>query len=505
MHSNHRLVRRTACALAVAALCLAAIPTSPVRAAVAAPAARLDADRFLSDYQLVTLDPAATMKRVQSGQLVTIQAGLDRFDLRLEPNDLRAPNYRAQETLEDGTTRTLEMGPVETYKGTVENREGASARFTIQEGRMVGMILDGGETYFVEPLSTYSLAGGPTDYLVYRGADVRPEAEPGTCGTTEAHKVSEALAGVADKANETQGTSVRVVQLATETDNEYVSALGSASSANADILSVVNQIDGVYEAELGLSFTVVLQNTYSGSDPYSSNTNASTILTEFQNRWNSAMSGVQRDLTHMWTGKDMAGSTVGIAYVGVVCNAASYSYGVSQRFSSAPQRYVLTAHEIGHNFSACHSDTSCNPNPSSCNNTIMQSFVGTGFTFCTFSRGQINAHVNANGSCLSTGTGGGGGPTVPAAPSNLTATRASNTRINLAWTDNANNETGFRIERSTNGGAFVEIGTVGANVTAVGNTGLRRRTTYTYRLRSYNSAGNSAYSNSATATTRNRP
>ena len=93
--------------------------------------------------------------------------------------------------------------------------------------------------------------------------------------------------------------------------------------------------------------------------------------------------------------------------------------------------------------------------------------------------------------------------TAPAAPSTLTATAASSTQINLSWTDNSNNEDGFRIERCQDAGctSFVEIATVAANVESYSNTGLTAATTYQYRVRAYNSGGNSAYSNTATATT----
>jgi fibronectin type 3 domain-containing protein len=69
----------------------------------------------------------------------------------------------------------------------------------------------------------------------------------------------------------------------------------------------------------------------------------------------------------------------------------------------------------------------------------------------------------------------------------------------LSWTDNSNNETEFKIERSTDAGVtFTEIATVGANVTTYADTGLTQLTTYSYRVRASNSAGDSAYSNTAT-------
>ncbi len=92
--------------------------------------------------------------------------------------------------------------------------------------------------------------------------------------------------------------------------------------------------------------------------------------------------------------------------------------------------------------------------------------------------------------------------TGPTAPSSLTATKASSSQINLSWTDNSNNETGFKIERKTGaGGTYSQIATVGASVTSYSNTGLSNGTVYYYRVRAYNSVGNSSYSNEANACT----
>ncbi len=93
------------------------------------------------------------------------------------------------------------------------------------------------------------------------------------------------------------------------------------------------------------------------------------------------------------------------------------------------------------------------------------------------------------------------GTTLPGPPSNLTATAVSSSQINLAWTDNSSNETGFKIERSTDGTNFGQIATVGSNVTSYSNTGLTASTLFYYRVRANNAAGDSNFSNTANATT----
>jgi FtsP/CotA-like multicopper oxidase with cupredoxin domain len=89
--------------------------------------------------------------------------------------------------------------------------------------------------------------------------------------------------------------------------------------------------------------------------------------------------------------------------------------------------------------------------------------------------------------------------TPPAAPTGLSASAFSSTAIDLSWTDNSGDESTFTIERF-DGGAFSEIGTVGANVTSYQDTGLIASTTHQYRVGAENNAGTS-YSDTASATT----
>jgi pectate lyase len=103
------------------------------------------------------------------------------------------------------------------------------------------------------------------------------------------------------------------------------------------------------------------------------------------------------------------------------------------------------------------------------------------------------------------GAGSGGGATTPApaAPSNLAASATSSSQINLTWTDNANNETGFVVERATNSAfsAGLVSSNVGANVQSFSATGLAASTTYFFRVRATNSGGSSGNSNTASAAT----
>jgi len=98
--------------------------------------------------------------------------------------------------------------------------------------------------------------------------------------------------------------------------------------------------------------------------------------------------------------------------------------------------------------------------------------------------------------------------TPPTAPTNLTATAAPTSQINLSWTASTDNVgvTGYKVERCSGAACanFVQIAT--PTTTTFNDTGLTASTSYSYRVRANDAAGNnSAYSNTASATTQTPP
>ena len=88
----------------------------------------------------------------------------------------------------------------------------------------------------------------------------------------------------------------------------------------------------------------------------------------------------------------------------------------------------------------------------------------------------------------------------PAAPTDLEATALSPYSIRLNWVDASVNETGFRVEAHADGGWFL-VEETAANAVSVVHDGLMPNTLYEYRVRAFNIAGSSAWSESASART----
>ena len=136
----------------------------------------------------------------------------------------------------------------------------------------------------------------------------------------------------------------------------------------------------------------------------------------------------------------------------------------------------------------------------------VQAYSVTGLATATAYFFRVRASNTAGDSAYSNTASATTQQMLPAAPTSLTATAISKSQINLTWSDSSNNEGGFKIERcqGVNCTSFTMVGQVGQNVTAFSNTGLSKNTAYRYRVRAFNAAGNSAYTNIASARTLKR-
>jgi hypothetical protein len=88
---------------------------------------------------------------------------------------------------------------------------------------------------------------------------------------------------------------------------------------------------------------------------------------------------------------------------------------------------------------------------------------------------------------------------LPTAPSNLNAEPGDGV-VTITWSDNADNEDGFRVERRVDGGSWSEIATPGQNEESYTDNGVTNGTTYDYRVRAFGNGGESSYSNIDSAT-----
>ncbi len=135
------------------------------------------------------------------------------------------------------------------------------------------------------------------------------------------------------------------------------------------------------------------------------------------------------------------------------------------------------------------------------------SYTDTGLASSTQYSYRIKAHGSTGDSNYSNTVSATTLPPVvtpiPAAPSSLTATATSRSRIVLSWDDNSNNEQSFVLERCKGLScmSFTVVATVPANSVSFNNSSLSRNTSYSYRVKAINATGSSSYSNIGSAKT----
>jgi hypothetical protein len=383
--------------------------------------------KHLRKYDLIRMDPAAAAAQIKNRGRLVLKSSARDFDIQMTPHDIRSADYSAQVIDAQGVRHPLPRTEVTTYKGEVKGLPNAQVRMSLSDKGLEGAIITRERRLFIQPARAFSKDARPDDFVLYDGADLTKHE--GSCGLELAEEVA---AQAAAQAEETEAkipgvidfavsepnqplTTLKLARIATDADGEYVAAFGGAAQANTQIQNILNFVDGIYQVEIGVTFQIVQQNTWAdqNTDPYTT-TVAGDLLGQFRTHWNNnfASGGPNaptRSLAHLFTGKNLDGTTIGIASFGVVCRSPTFSYGLSQRFPTVgteitAQTVVLTAHEIGHNFAGSHTNQESDSIPGDldrpCEGTIMEASVGTGSSFCPFSRSQITGHAFVHSSCL---------------------------------------------------------------------------------------------------------
>lgn len=332
--------------------------------------------------------------------VATVQVPAGTVMLDLAAHSVRAPGFQVLAQVADGSYVAVEPGPVRTYLGDVVGVSGSMASASwLDEGLFARVTLGDGQDYWIQPLAALLDDAMPEHHVIYRTQDVLPI--DARCGTDLLAPGPQLPFLPKSGGGALFMTANNVAQLACDADFEFFQDYGTVAATQNRIESVIGTMNTQYTNQVDISHTIttIIVRT-SASQPYTS-TDAGTLLDQFRNHWNSSQGAVQRDVAHLFTGKSLNGSTIGVAWVGVVCNL-SFAYGLvesnfNNNFSCATD---LSAHELGHNWNAGH----C-----SCSSSTMNPSITCANSFHpTLSVPSIVAYRNSI-SCLS--TGGGGGPT----------------------------------------------------------------------------------------------
>lgn len=314
------------------------------------------------------------------------------WTLELVRHSMRADDFAV--LVDDGVSLTrVEDPPITTWKGTVLET-GDAVRASFDGTSFRGVIFTADNSWTIQPVSDAGVIGQPNLHAVYDGTSVSTGDH--TCGVAD-NEIQPAPEG---GGAQPFGTGVQICEIGLDADFPFYADNGQSVSATvASMESVMNVTENVYESNADITYeitTIVIRTvggTYTTSSP-------GGLLSQFRDTWNSApLTGIRGDVSHLFTGRNLSGTVIGIASLSVICNGSNH-YGLSESSftSNFNARVGLTAHELGHNWSAQH----CN-GASSCR--IMCSGLGgcNGLQPLGFGPGPLNQIINHRNSrgCLS--------------------------------------------------------------------------------------------------------
>jgi len=306
---------------------------------------------FESDLQFIDLGGA------RPGEPVTVFMELEGegIVLDLHPFSNRAAEYRVLKQTAGGALGEVEPGPLRTLRGDIVGLPTSSASGSLREyGLEAHVSLMPGVDYWIDPVVRLFPGADPDLYVVFRSDQAMPMNA--RCGNDDGDfRPPLAERGFEPDIMRSGGVTIHIAEIACDADYEYYTSLGSDVGAVEDeINAILNTMNEQYERDVAIRHeinTIIVR--ADSDDPYTE-TGASAMLAELRAHWNANHGGIGRDVVQLFTGKNIDGSTIGIAYVGVICNTA-WAYGLVEPGARGMNcKTDLSAHELGHNWSADH-------------------------------------------------------------------------------------------------------------------------------------------------------
>jgi hypothetical protein len=273
---------------------------------------------------------------------------------------------------------------VEALQGRLRGTPGSWVRLTRTPAGLYGMFSYGHDVYAIEPAHALAdtavepLAAVGDAPVVYRLADVLLPVGGATCGTVTLADVARGghtaqqqyavLAGELQAASAAATLPSRQIEVAVVGDYEF-SQLGFSGGLTPEqaIAARMNIVDGIFATQVDLRILVTSVTVFrSPDDPFTSTTTPNSLLDELGSWRQATPAQIARGLTHLMTGRDLDGTTVGVAYIGAPCRTR-FGASLSQALSlSSTTATLVAAHELGHNFGALHdgeSGSGCEATP----------------------------------------------------------------------------------------------------------------------------------------------
>ncbi len=300
-------------------------------------------------YSQVRLDPMAIQRSAEAGEAFALPIRGKQVDVLVGPSTVQSPD--ATSFIDGEILEQLPAMPIVTFVGSVVGADDSDVRLTITPRTITGVVRIGDEQNWIDPLRKFRKTAHPSEFVVYRPRDVVFRARVANDVRVSGTEPPEG------------GGDHRVnphVDLAVWSDvafREQAEIMGLEwREAQA---SVVNNLNGFYPAKVGIEFHILRHFLHTGTAL--SSENPGTLLDQFGARVRLILGDIRQlsvrqslgiELAHLMTGRNMDGSTIGIAWQPGVWALSEVHY--LGPFYPSVRNTLTVGHEIGHNFTGDH-------------------------------------------------------------------------------------------------------------------------------------------------------
>ncbi len=295
------------------------------------------------------------------------------------------------------------------FRGSIDGAPDSWVRLCKTGKKWSGMMWDGKELYILDPIRSirHALKKRPhlrtSGTVIYKLSDV-VHLDKQACGvgsSAMSDQSSDDYQSLVERLKElvplaAEGASLNLdMSVVTDPLFSQIQEGNFGTPAQVAVAARINVVDGIYSEQVGIQIRLV-DVIELGTNGLLTSSSASTLLSQFRNFVGSSVNNP--GITHLFTGRELNGSVIGIAFVGTLCNQSS-GVGVDQIRGGGTSGALLVAHELGHNFGAPHDNQGGSPCAGTAGNFIMNPFLNGSDQFSQCSIDQMQPTINS-ASCL---------------------------------------------------------------------------------------------------------
>ena len=360
--------------------------SAALAALIAAPLSALAASVAPTQYDVLTKSQLAVTATAGQKRLRFAASGRT-FELELELNTALLNAFgRPDDRL---------------YRGRIAGVADSWVRVSERDGALRGMLFDGSDYYAIEPTASLGLGKNPSTHAFYALKDLAVNAGELACGSTPLFANARTDLNTSAKAIAAELTFIaeevatQQIDLSLIGDSDFASG---RSDPTADMMDRFNIVDGIFSDQVGVTLNITeVRITDAGTEPFTT-TDASDLLDELATLRFNDPALRSTGLTHLYTGRNLDGTTAGIAFRGALCSSR-FGAGLSEGRRNLTTDSLIAAHELGHNFGAPHDNepgSVCSATPGG---FLMAPSINGSNTFSACSLNEIQQEV-ASASCL---------------------------------------------------------------------------------------------------------